>query len=280
MGMLNSASLARRYLQWRPVEPPSIYVRENPDERSKSEYADESSEAGFHTIFSLDPRGKDVLDLGCGYGGRTVYFKELGARSVVGIEVREDMVRQAVAFGASRGVDITGLAGFGENIPLPDDSIDVITTYDVFEHVASLPQTLAECFRVLRPDGILYAVFPPFYHPTGGSHLHGYISNSPLPNLLFTCKALRLAIDQILDARASKWRPNDRPSDALPTVNGTTISGFLHMLKGVPFREKKIRLDPLKSGRLWWLNGLPALATKIPLLREVSTSRIVCALRK
>jgi SAM-dependent methyltransferase len=280
MGMLNSVTLAKRYLQWQPVEPPDIYTSGNLDDRSSSEYADERSENGFHNIFSLDLRDKDVLDLGCGYGGRTVHFKELGARSVTGVEIREDIVRQAVAFGASRGVSITALAGFGEQIPLANDSVDVITTYDVFEHVESLPRTLAECFRVLRPGGVLYAVFPPFYHPTGGSHLHGYISNSPLPNLLFTCRALRRAIDEILDTRGSAWRPYDRPTDALPAVNGTTIAGFLKMLDRVPFQDKKVRLDPLKSETFWWLNGLPALGTKIPFMREVCTSRIECILRK
>jgi len=280
MGMINSVALAIRYLQWQPVSPPEIYTSSKPLERSLSEYADESSAAGFHTFFSLDLRDKDVLDIGCGYGGRTVYFKEMGARSVVGVEVREDMVRAAVAFGESRGVEITGLTGFGERIPLPDASIDVITSYDVFEHVESLPRTLEECRRVLRPGGTLYAVFPPFYHPTGGSHLHGYISNAPLPNVLFSCTALRSAITQILDARESTWRPNDRPSDALPTVNGTTVAEFQRMLARIPFSVKHVRLAPLKSHRLRWLNPLPKLGTRVPLLREVCTSRIECALTR
>jgi SAM-dependent methyltransferase len=280
MGMLNSVTLAKRYLRWRPVSPPEIYTSSKPFERSLSEYADESSDAGFHAIFSLNLCDKDVLDIGCGYGGRTVYYKELGARTVVGIEVSEEVVREAVAFGKSRGVTITGYKGVGEHIPLPDASVDVITSYDVFEHVESLPRTLAECFRVLRPGGTLYAVFPPFYHPTGGSHLHGYVSNSPLPNVLFSCAALRCAIAEIMDERGSVWRPTERPGDVLPSVNGTTIAAFNRMLSRMPFSEKKVRLEPLKSRSLRWLNALPRFGTHVPLLREICTSRIECALTK
>lgn len=56
---------------------------------------------GFHRYVGLGPqlyRDRDILDLGSGDGGRTVRFTELGARSVVGVEVREAMVELGSRF--------------------------------------------------------------------------------------------------------------------------------------------------------------------------------------
>ena len=107
------------------------------------------------------------------YGSR-----ELGARSVTGIEVGSDMVDEARDFAASKGERaIQFVLAEGEDLPFADQTFDVVCSYDVFEHVADLSVCLQECYRVLRPGGVLYGVFPrEFHHPTGGSHLHGYIS--------------------------------------------------------------------------------------------------------
>jgi ubiquinone/menaquinone biosynthesis C-methylase UbiE len=43
----------------------------------------------------------------------------------------------------------------GNALPFPDGSFDVLTAWHVIEHVPDVEQTLAEWFRVLRPDGVL-----------------------------------------------------------------------------------------------------------------------------
>jgi ubiquinone/menaquinone biosynthesis C-methylase UbiE len=43
----------------------------------------------------------------------------------------------------------------GNKLPFPDASFDVLTAWHVIEHVADVEETLAEWFRVLRPDGVL-----------------------------------------------------------------------------------------------------------------------------
>jgi SAM-dependent methyltransferase len=277
---IRSAKLAKRYLLFAPVSAPDYLTHAQPLQRARMEYEDERGTEGFHRLFEFDLTGKDLLDLGCGFGGRTVYFKEMGARSVVGIEPDQKNVDEALAFADSRDVTIEALAGTGESIPLPSESIDVITSYDVFEHVESLPKTLAECYRVLRPGGVIYAVFPPYHHPTGGSHLHGYVSNSPAPQILFSSATLRKALHQLRDEGVISYLPTLRPTDALPQVNGTTISGFLHMLKSVPFRTKQVKFSPMKSNRFPRLARLATFGVRFPVLREAFTDRIVCVLTR
>ena len=63
------------------------------------------------------------------------------------------------------GVDY--VADISQNIPLPDDSVDVILTQEVLEHVANPLVAMREISRVLRPGGTLYLQVPFIigYHP-------------------------------------------------------------------------------------------------------------------
>ena len=278
MAML--ARLAKWYLNLAPVVPPDYYLQSRPLQRAQMEFDSEATSEGFHRIFDLNIIGKDVLDLGCGHGGRTVYYKQLGARSVACIEIAQPMVGEALAFARKMGVEIDARVGCGEQIPFLDSSFDAITSYDVFEHVESVERTLAECHRVLRGGGTLYAAFPPYYHPTGGSHLHGYLSSSPAPNLLFSTDVLQQAIEMILDERGTVDRPPRRVTDPLPSVNGTTVAGFLKTLGATAFSKQQVTLQPLKYSRLPMLEWIPKLGVKLPLVREVCTSRIMCVFTK
>jgi SAM-dependent methyltransferase len=283
--------IAKWYLGLMPVELPSYYVHRRPFERAEMEYADELGPQGFHSFFpKLDLKDKDVLDFGCGFGGRTIRFKELGARSVTGIEVGQDMIDEAGDFAALKGVSGTKFVlAEGERLPFPDQAFDAVCSYDVFEHVADLKRCLEECYRVLRPDGVLYGVFPPFHHPTGGSHLHGYISRSPAPNVFFPCSVIMRAVEQLLRDRGQNYKPPViRPTDPLWSVNGTTVRALKNMVTSVPFRQKGVSLLPMISpARAKWEQwhmkywAFPfQMAVRIPLLNEVLTERIVLQLAR
>ncbi|MES2179192.1 MAG: class I SAM-dependent methyltransferase [Gemmatimonadota bacterium] len=251
-------------------------MHREPMVRARMEYDDERSAVGFHTLFTMDLANKDVLDLGCGYGGRSVYFKELGARRVVAMEIRGEMIDEALAFAAERGVTLEGLVSVGEQIGLPHETIDIITCYDVFEHVESVAATLQECYRVLRPGGIAYIVFPPYLHPLGGSHLHSYLSRSPAPNALFGRDTLWTAVRELLIERGT-FVPDKRPTDPLPGVNGTTIAQFRKALAAVPFRDAQVTLRPVNVPRL---GAVASALSRIPVVQEVAVSRLLCELAK
>src|SRR5207245_9521567 len=84
-----AAKLARAYLSLWPAHPPAYYTAPATLGRAREEYADEL-QGGFLKWFGkrIDMRGKRVLDLGAGYGGRTGRYKELelGAKHVGGLE--------------------------------------------------------------------------------------------------------------------------------------------------------------------------------------------------
>ncbi|MGQ0734740.1 MAG: arsenite methyltransferase [Acidobacteriota bacterium] len=100
--------------------------------------------------------GDTVLDLGSG-GGIDVL---LSARRVgpsgkaYGLDMTDDMLSLARENQRRAGVDnVEFLKGEIEQIPLPDNSVDVIISNCVINLSADKDRVLAEAFRVLKPGG-------------------------------------------------------------------------------------------------------------------------------
>jgi arsenite methyltransferase len=100
--------------------------------------------------------GETVLDLGSG-GGIDVL---LSARRVgptgkaYGLDMTDDMLALARANQKKAGVvNVEFLKGEIENIPLPDNSVDVIISNCVINLSADKSKVLREAFRVLKPGG-------------------------------------------------------------------------------------------------------------------------------
>ena len=108
-------------------------------------------------VATLEP-GETVLDLGSG-GGLDVLLsaRRVGAEGIAyGLDASADMLNLAHANAAKAGVfNARFLHGFIEDIPLPDDHVDVIISNCVINLSADKARVLAEAFRVLRPGGRL-----------------------------------------------------------------------------------------------------------------------------
>jgi len=287
--MRSSVLLARKYLSLSPVVPPRTWTSPGFLERARTEYDDECA-GGFLKWFpSLQIRDKSVFDIGCGHGGRAVRFAELGARRVVGLEPFVDAGEEGRSFAAQQGAgQVQFIAGTGEQIPLADDTFDLVTSYDVFEHVEDLGAVIGECRRILKPGGMLHAVFPPFYHPTG-SHLDGWVSKMPWPNVLFRREALVEAVGEIMKQRNDGYAPHPmRSRDVLWTLNGATIRSVRKLLEHSQFSQVDLRLSPLFSrmNGKWdsWRMKYYAFAFRplryVPKVNELFVHRIVLSATK
>ena len=211
----------------------------------------------FEDRFGIeDLSGKDVLDLGCGHGGRTAYYVIQGRpKSIVGIEI--NVPRISVARSSAQMLcddeDMFFAAGFGESMPFLEASFDSIISYDVFEHVGDLARVLDECHRVLRPGGRLYALFPPYYGPR--AHHLDFITTIPFLHHMFSPGVLVDAANHILKERP-ELRDEPLPAPALsyngrtvlPRLNGTTEREFHRIVGRMRFKVKEITLVPFASG--------------------------------
>jgi arsenite methyltransferase len=101
-------------------------------------------------------RGEKVLDLGSG-GGIDVL---LSARRVgesgfaYGVDMTDEMLDLARTNAVQAGVtNVEFLKGTIENIPLPDESVDVVISNCVINLSVDKPRVITEMFRVLSPGG-------------------------------------------------------------------------------------------------------------------------------
>jgi 2-polyprenyl-3-methyl-5-hydroxy-6-metoxy-1,4-benzoquinol methylase len=100
--------------------------------------------------------GEVVLDLGSG-GGIDVLLsaKRVGPTGkAYGLDMTDEMLALANESKRKAGAqNVEFLKGEIENIPLPDDSVDVIISNCVINLSADKDRVLREAFRVLRPGG-------------------------------------------------------------------------------------------------------------------------------
>lgn len=245
---------------------------------------------GFDEFFRLFPafllreqiRGKDVLDFGSGYGGKTVGYKvRCGARRVCGIEPFDNMVQRSREYAAAQGVDGVEFKTCPQAaIPYDDESFDLVLSHDVLEHVGDPRLSMREIRRVLRPGGLSFNVFPVYFGAV--SHHLDYVTTVPGLHWVFSARTLVRAVNDVLAANpqfGTARQPEPRRSfdgarDVLPGLNG---------LSGVHFGEVFAGFDVLGLRRIGiGIRGMGRVAnSRLPVLvRDLVTGTVASVLRK
>ncbi len=113
--------------------------------------------AGFveNICRQVTDRRPRILDVGCGTGANLLLLSEYGQAE--GVDVSED----ALAFCRARGLDNVK-QGAGEELPYENGTFDLVTAFDVVEHMDDDLAGLSEMRRVLRPGGRVLLFVPTF----------------------------------------------------------------------------------------------------------------------
>jgi ubiquinone/menaquinone biosynthesis C-methylase UbiE len=108
--------------------------------------------------------GKRVLDIACGEGYGAAALARAGAASMIGVDISPDICQHAQD---KYGLDAR--PGDAQAIPLQDQSIDLVVSFETIEHVNDPAAFLGECARVLVPEGMLIVSTPnrPVYSSDG-----------------------------------------------------------------------------------------------------------------
>jgi len=238
-------------------------------------------------------QGKEVLDLGCFTGGRTVaWYERYQLSRIIGLDTNELYLEAARLFAEAKGAPVEFRLGKGESLPFGGAELDAILSFEVFEHVQNLNRVLAECERVLRPGGELFVVFPGYFHPTG--HHLSLVTRAPCIQCLFSGRAIVRAYNEILDERGEEaaWYkridPELAPWERGNTINGTTHAAFRRLLRSMNW---EVVLRPRKpvgsvgrnvSRRLPFrlVAGLIYPLAMLPGFEEVLLHRVTYILRK
>lgn len=100
--------------------------------------------------------GGKILDFGCSAGLFLLEAKKSGYE-IYGIELSES----AIDFGREKlGIDSIKMGGEKKMADFPDNYFDVVTAFDVLEHVFSPADVLDKIYSKLKPGGIFVATFP------------------------------------------------------------------------------------------------------------------------
>jgi len=152
-------------------------------------------------FFRLKPGGGAILDLGC--ANRRV--SEHTARTswkLFGIEMSEEAAREV----RSRcGAEV--FVGDILDAPFPPNSFDVITCFNVFEHVYEPKEVLVRVAKWLKPGGVFYTLMPNI-DSAGARIFRSYWYPLELPRHLSHFSPLLFEESRSLpDYAKSPWKP-------------------------------------------------------------------------
>ena len=102
--------------------------------------------------------GDTILDLGSGAGLDSILAARRASSTgyVIGVDFGDEMVAKARSNAAAVGLaNVSFQIAEIDNLPLEDESIDVVISNGVFNLCLDKPKVLSEAFRVLRPGGRL-----------------------------------------------------------------------------------------------------------------------------
>jgi len=129
-----------------------------------------------------------AVDVGCG-SGRNMQLLSRYCEHVIGF----DRSPAALQLAASQTFPIA--CADGQAIPLADSSVDLLSAFDVLEHIESDVLALQEFHRVLRPQGFLIVAVPAYRflwseHDEALKHRRRYVASEL--HIKLTCAGFRV----------------------------------------------------------------------------------------
>ena len=112
----------------------------------------------------MNEAGKEILDIGAGDGTLGGVLNTYG-HNVALTDLVDWRCRMARSIEFKRSDISNGL-------PFDDESFDLVTSFNAFEHFADPVKSLSEAIRVTRPNGLLYFDFGPLYSGPWGLHAY------------------------------------------------------------------------------------------------------------
>lgn len=129
--------------------------------------------------------GKQVLDLGCGFGWHCIYAAEQGAASVVGVDISEKMLARAKSM--TQYANISYIHNSIEDYEYLEEAFDIVLSSLAFHYIESFDDICKRVNRCLVRNGtFVFSVEHPIFTAEGkqdwiydekGNPLHWPVDN-------------------------------------------------------------------------------------------------------
>ncbi len=139
-------------------KPACLFVGYSKEELDRIPESASESFAGVGYPFEAGvvKKGDRVLDIGSGSGTDVLIASLLAGPKgrVFGLDMTDAMLKKArLNAEKMKAENVEFLKGNAEQIPLPDESVDVVTSNGVLNLVPDKPKAFSEIYRVLRSGG-------------------------------------------------------------------------------------------------------------------------------
>lgn len=191
-----------------------------------------------------------VLDIGCGRGENLIAQEKIRPCRRIGLDISERLF----------AADCEFIKASVEAMPIERDSVDLVTSFNAFEHFDDPRAALSEILRVLKPGGVLYTEFGPPWNAAYGAHLKRRIA-LPFVQHLFPTEV----VAEFLETPAP-----------YAGKNGWSVRSFIDLFSEADCLAFGIRTQ---VDHLWLVNRLrPEFRRFEPI--ELVASTVIVALRK
>ncbi|CAH0118491.1 class I SAM-dependent methyltransferase [Paenibacillus sp. CECT 9249] len=103
-------------------------------------------------------QGNTVLDAACGVGYGTKMFEIAGAELAIGVDASAETVSYAAMHYAGERAQF--MAADIHALPFPNDSFDIVVSFETIEHIPDGAEWIRESARVLKEGGLLIISTP------------------------------------------------------------------------------------------------------------------------
>lgn len=253
---MSSLADAFQYRLLRLVFPPERHFRRKDAAVGKRIHRERDVSSLFGSRIVAELQDKIAIDFGCGTGGYAINMARLGARQVIGLDIREEVLTTAQQAAEAAGFGDRCLFTTGTEI-----QADLVFSISAFEHFADPADILRKMDGMLLPGGRVWIHFgQTWLHPWGG---HG-LSVFPWAHLIMS------------EAALMRWRGDYRHDGALrydqraDGLNRMTLARFEKLVQASPFRFVEFETIPIHALRLFATGWT----------REFTTSVLRCVLAR
>ncbi len=122
-------------------------------EKNKNKNANDLIEIPNFRKLVPDVKNKSILDLGCGYGENDKYYKEQGAKYVLGTDISSKMLEFAEINNKIDGIEFKKIAM--EDISSINQKFDIIISSLAFHYIKDFDKLIEDCYNLLNDNGYL-----------------------------------------------------------------------------------------------------------------------------